>query len=145
MPPHEPRESHFDLFLQWEDKLKAWVFDRAIGDQMYLSATQNHDHRLAYLNYEGEVSGNRGHVHRVLAGIVERLQFDLNFVKVKSLSEESAYRIELEMTRTDNPTPSSHLQPGTQVVEVDRTGPLVDLWSVKVTELRRLPMPSDNE
>jgi hypothetical protein len=68
MPPHAGRESHFDLMLEDNGKLITW----AIGDLpcagLQTTATKLPDHRLAYLDYAGPVSGDRGEVRRIDAG-----------------------------------------------------------------------------
>ncbi len=43
----------------------------AIATDVSIAATQLGDHRLAYLDYEGEVSGGRGYVIRVAAGVYD--------------------------------------------------------------------------
>jgi hypothetical protein len=63
------RASHFDLMIEWGDSLRTWAVDRwplTPGETCTASPLANH--RLAYLNYEGPVSGNRGLVSRVATG-----------------------------------------------------------------------------
>lgn len=61
---------HLDWMFRRGDALWTWatpVIDRF--DQLATFLGQRlGDHRLAYLDYEGEVSGNRGFVRRVLRG-----------------------------------------------------------------------------
>jgi hypothetical protein len=73
-PAGFPRESHFDLMLEHAGALRTWAMERlpAIGKDV--AAERLPDHRLAYLDYEGEVSGERGTVSRVDAGDYECLQ-----------------------------------------------------------------------
>jgi hypothetical protein len=58
------RESHWDLMLEWGDVLRTWALasEPAVGDSGKTEALP--DHRRSYLDYEGPVSGNRGHVTR---------------------------------------------------------------------------------
>jgi DNA polymerase Ligase (LigD) len=72
-PSGFPRESHFDLMLQRANSLRTWAMERlpALGEDV--SAERLPDHRLAYLDYEGKVSGERGTVSRVDAGDYECL------------------------------------------------------------------------
>jgi hypothetical protein len=43
------------------------------------------DHRVAYLEYEGEISGGRGSVRRVAEGVVENLQESENRIEVRGV------------------------------------------------------------
>lgn len=59
-----PRGTHYDLLLQTGDVLRAWALEQppeAVADQPALALP---DHRAAYLDYEGEISGGRGRVTR---------------------------------------------------------------------------------
>ena len=61
---------HFDLMVEWSPGsalLATWRITPGRGDAE-TSAEQLDDHRRAYLDYEGEVSGGRGVVTRVDAG-----------------------------------------------------------------------------
>lgn len=70
---HDHPFDHFDLLLQWGQSLKSWrlVIIPRVGEAQ--SASKIPDHRLNYLDYEGPVSGNRGHVQRVDGGELEWL------------------------------------------------------------------------
>jgi len=69
-----PRESHFDLMLERAGALQTWAMEKLPAQGEGVSAERLPDHRLAYLDYEGEVSGERGTVSRVDAGDYECLQ-----------------------------------------------------------------------
>lgn len=63
--------AHFDLMLEVEgqEKLRTWQLARwplNVGESCL--ARQLDDHRRAYLEYEGEISGGRGVVQRVASG-----------------------------------------------------------------------------
>jgi hypothetical protein len=70
---------HWDLCLDQGDTLATWQLaanpaglpESASGDG--IPARRIQDHRRAYLDYEGPVSGNRGHVTRIDRGTFERL------------------------------------------------------------------------
>jgi len=68
MPAGSSRATHFDLMLEHEGALWTWAIENlpAIGDTVI--GDRLPDHRLAYLDYEGEVAGDRGQVHRVERG-----------------------------------------------------------------------------
>lgn len=63
---------HYDFMLEAEGTLKTWTVP-ALDWEAELPVTQNTDHRLEYLEYEGPISGERGEVRRVEGGIYEVL------------------------------------------------------------------------
>jgi hypothetical protein len=87
-PPGYERPSHWDLMLEVGDTLHTWALRKLpcdwraaqrktvaidpacppVADNFVVDAEQLGHHRLAYLEYEGPVSGNRGRVHRVDSG-----------------------------------------------------------------------------
>ena len=68
MPPGDKRPSHWDFMLQWEDVLKTWALVEPPAAGKTTDAIALADHRPAYLDYEGPVSGGRGSVTRWNAG-----------------------------------------------------------------------------
>jgi hypothetical protein len=67
---------HYDLMLRAGDMLATWQVlgnpaEMQPGDE--LEATRLPDHRLAYLEYEGSVSRNRGRVERIERGTFQPL------------------------------------------------------------------------
>lgn len=72
-PPSFGRPSHWDLMLESGGRLRSW----ALLEQPDLAPSQNveaiGDHRPAYLDYEGPVSGDRGDVRRVDGGELQWL------------------------------------------------------------------------
>jgi len=85
-PAESERPSHWDLMLQQADALATWelrqlprAWSESLPDVQPVAgdtvlATQLPDHRLAYLDYEGPVSGDRGKVHQVDGGTYQLLQ-----------------------------------------------------------------------
>jgi hypothetical protein len=63
--------THWDLMLEWGTVLRTWALSCEPALGLTCDAQQLADHRLAYLEYEGPVSGNRGHVTRWDAGEYE--------------------------------------------------------------------------
>jgi len=63
-------ELHFDWMFEIDGMLRTWAtapierFDQSIELDCHRLA----DHRIDYLDYEGEISGDRGSVSRVLSG-----------------------------------------------------------------------------
>ncbi|MEX1040086.1 MAG: DNA polymerase ligase N-terminal domain-containing protein [Pirellulaceae bacterium] len=72
-PSGYSKPSHYDLMIQWGEILRTWTlaYWPEIGTEV--KAVPDADHRLAYLDYEGEVSQGRGFVEREDEGICEWL------------------------------------------------------------------------
>lgn len=69
--------THWDLMIEDQGTLATWQFlsdpTAAGSTQQTLGARRLPAHRIAYLNYEGPVSGNRGRVRQADAGTCEAL------------------------------------------------------------------------
>jgi DNA polymerase ligase (LigD)-like protein len=75
-PPDFGRASHWDLMLESGGVLRTWALTempRMSAPGQSMDTERLADHRLAYLEYEGPVSGERGTVRRVDAGTFETL------------------------------------------------------------------------
>ena len=82
LPAQADRGLHWDLMLAVDGTLKTWALDAEPAATRSISATQLDDHRLAYLEYEGPVSGGRGHVTRWDHGSYEVRQWNENRIVV---------------------------------------------------------------
>jgi hypothetical protein len=60
----DPRGEHFDLMLECGAALKTWALPEPPQPGLEIECTALADHRLAYLEYQGPVSGGRGAVTR---------------------------------------------------------------------------------
>jgi hypothetical protein len=58
------RPLHWDFMLEIGDALRTWALDAEPAANCLTTATALADHRAVYLDYEGPVSGDRGHVTR---------------------------------------------------------------------------------
>jgi len=65
---HDHPQLHWDLMLEAGDVLRTWRLHAPPEPGRSVAATPSFDHRLAYLDYEGPVSGGRGMVKRWDAG-----------------------------------------------------------------------------
>jgi hypothetical protein len=69
----KPGETHWDLLLEGapEGKLFTWRLAAPLPERAgeRVRAERSFDHRALYLEYEGEISGDRGRVARVASGI----------------------------------------------------------------------------
>ena len=104
MPANSDRPTHFDLMLEENGVLRSWAMDRMPAPDELVSAQQLDDHRLAYLDFEGQVSGNRGRVSRVAAGMYELTDESKVEITVRLHGEKLSG--ELSLTREDD---SAHL------------------------------------
>lgn len=67
-PADSTRATHFDLMLETATGLATWACDVDLFQAGAAKAQPLADHRKAYLEYEGEISNNRGSVRRIVAG-----------------------------------------------------------------------------
>ncbi len=74
LPDGHPRESHWDLMLECAGALRTWACPHAPESQTTMFVQSLGDHRLAYLEYEGAVSGDRGNVSRWDEGTYQFVQ-----------------------------------------------------------------------
>ncbi len=69
LPAGASEPSHWDLMLEDGGVLLTWrLMELPTAGGAAVAAQKLPDHRLAYLEYEGPVSGGRGEVRRVDAG-----------------------------------------------------------------------------
>lgn len=68
MPPDDPRGLHWDFMFEAGEALRTWSLPAPPSDRCDVIAEALPDHRLAYLDYEGPISGGRGEVERWDAG-----------------------------------------------------------------------------
>lgn len=75
---------HYDLMLEDPSTgaLRTWAIDAAIVAGVELPARVLADHRRAYLDYEGPVSGDRGTVRRLDRGTYEARVWSAGRVEV---------------------------------------------------------------
>ena len=66
-----PDRLHWDFMLEAGETLATWALESPPAYGQTISATALADHRRAYLDYEGEISGGRGTVARWDAGTYE--------------------------------------------------------------------------
>ncbi len=97
---HDHPHPHYDLMLQTGDVLWTWRLSRLprIGD--VLDAERIGDHRLAYLEYEGPVSGNRGTVIRREQGTLTWLKEAAGDLEVRLDGVDLRARLRLRRDET---------------------------------------------
>ena len=86
---------HYDLFLEHGETLRTWRLERPDFSEPQ-EATEIDPHRKDYLDYEGEISGNRGRVRIVETGEYVAADWTpaLIVVELKGRGEPVRLRIE---------------------------------------------------
>jgi hypothetical protein len=72
--PGASSELHWDLMLEAGEVLKTWSLEEEPRSGAGVAAEMLADHRKAYLDYEGPVSHDRGHVTRWDWGTYQQLR-----------------------------------------------------------------------
>lgn len=83
MPPGHERGTHFDLMLEAGGVLRTWSLPELPAKGRIIQAEALPDHRLAYLDYEGPVSGNRGSVRRVDEGEYVMIEDSADLLEIR--------------------------------------------------------------
>ena len=73
---------HWDLMLERGGVLCTWAIDAPVVPDVDLPARALADHRRIYLEYEGEVSGNRGTVRRIDEGTYTPIIWDNDRIRL---------------------------------------------------------------
>jgi len=96
-----PRGVHWDFMLEIGPALATWALDRAPNSAGPISATVLPDHRLAYLDYQGDICGGRGTVARWDRGSYTREKHgDAEWIVVVA-GEKLKGRVVLRRSTTD--------------------------------------------
>jgi hypothetical protein len=98
---------HWDLMLESGGRLRTWAIDAPIAFEVDLPARDLADHRMAYLDYEGPVSRNRGSVRRVDAGEYNVLTWEPDLIRVHLQGTQLVGKVALRRVGTaDGGTPA---------------------------------------
>jgi hypothetical protein len=87
---------HFDLMLEVRGKLRTWRLASPPVAGVVQRVEASFDHRLVYLDYEGELSGGRGHVRRWDRGQYLGEAGDSDTVTIILLGERLFGRLQLQ-------------------------------------------------
>lgn len=101
MPPHSSRQDHYDLMLERGGLLLTWALPRLPDSGESVSAQRLADHRLAYLDYEGEVSGGRGVVSRHDRGPCRILHFAADKIVAELVGTQLIGLCTIDQVRAD--------------------------------------------
>jgi DNA polymerase Ligase (LigD) len=94
---HEWNGVHWDFMLETGEVLRTWAIDAPIVSGRDLPARALGDHRRAYLEYEGEISGGRGRVRRLDAGTYRVLDWSAVRVRVELAGFQLSGKLELRL------------------------------------------------
>lgn len=87
---------HWDFMLEHEGSLLTWsLLELPSANNKRIDATKLADHRIAYLDYEGPVGGNRGSVEQVTSGEFEWIQNGPALIEINVASGSLAGSISL--------------------------------------------------
>jgi len=79
-PKNHPRKTHWDFMIEVGPTLRTWALEEELAPGKSVQAEQLADHRIAYLTYEGPISGDRGAVTQWDAGEYEMQEESLERV-----------------------------------------------------------------
>ena len=98
---------HWDFMLEAGDALRTWAIDTPIVAGRDLPARALGNHRKLYLDYEGEIAGNRGTVRRVDAGTFRVLVWLPEHVRVEVTGAQLVGEVELRSSVSASGAPGS--------------------------------------
>src|SRR5438105_1964279 len=92
---HDHPFVHWDLMLEAGSALRTWRLHALPRVGIAVVAESLGEHRLAYLDYEGPVSGGRGTVKRVDSGDFEWVVNELDCVELRITGNQLRGRLRL--------------------------------------------------
>ena len=92
------KQRHYDLMLERGGVLETWQMSRQVNELEQgesIDAKKLADHRLAYLDYEGPISKNRGQVKRVDKGSYDLLESNETgrIIRLKSKNIQGTFEL----------------------------------------------------
>lgn len=97
---HDHPFLHWDLLLEEGSTLRTWRLLEAPSVPAEIAAEALPPHRLLYLDYEGPVSGNRGHVTQWDRGRYTRIEETAEHLTVRLDGDRLRSRLELVTTES---------------------------------------------
>ncbi len=99
---HQWNGVHWDFMLEAGGVLRTWAIDEPIKGGADLPARALGDHRLAYLTYEGPISGERGRVSRIAEGTYQALEWGPDRVRVRLEGSQLVGEVRLKRSGSDS-------------------------------------------
>ena len=94
-PADQARPVHWDLMLERDGVLWTWALGEQPQSKHRLLGERLADHRIAYLEYEGPISGDRGEVRRITSGEFEFQHVAQDRIELRIHSGELPGQVEL--------------------------------------------------
>jgi hypothetical protein len=110
-PPGYNRGLHWDFMLEMGDVLRTWALAESPVTAIAIAAAALPDHRLAYLDFEGPLSGDRGSVARWDQGSYELVSRQDDEWIVELFGERLIGRATLRRSPAAAPSWSWHFVP----------------------------------
>jgi hypothetical protein len=85
----DPRGIHYDFMLEAGGVLKTWALPQPPVDGLCIECQALGDHRAAYLDYEGPLSGGRGSVTRWDRGTYDIVEQNETLLVVRIAGEKA--------------------------------------------------------
>ena len=92
---HDHPHLHWDLMLECNGVLWTWALPELPRDNNSFECERLADHRIAYLDYEGPISGDRGEVRRVMSGEFDFEDVSENRIRFRATGGELPMQVEL--------------------------------------------------
>lgn len=92
---------HWDFMLEYDGTLRTWALDAPIVAGEESPARALPDHRIAYLEYEGPISGDRGSVSRLDEGVYVPLEWTEDCVRARLEGRQLVGEVVLRRARPD--------------------------------------------
>lgn len=95
---------HWDFMLEMDGRLRTWAIERWPLGHVPVRCIPLADHRLAYREYEGEISGGRGVVTRAAQGDFETQEISASRIVVRFQDDDAQageWLLEQDNTRSE--------------------------------------------
>lgn len=101
MPSYSDRLSHWDIMIEEGEDLLTWALLDEPFSQVIQESQRLNNHRLEYLEYEGEISGGRGNVKRWDNGEINFLSSSADSYEFEMKGERLKARAKLKREDRD--------------------------------------------
>lgn len=108
---HDHPQLHWDFMLEGPTALRTWRLAQVPEQAGVIEAEQLPDHRVAYLDYEGTVSGDRGSVIRVDRGEFRFVEDCINQIIVELSGQQLRGIAQLQRSTEDSTAWQFHWRP----------------------------------
>jgi len=98
---HHYQGVHWDFMLEFRGVLRTWKLVNEPAADLVIRATPLADHRILYLDYEGEISGGRGSVTQWDRGEFEWVSDEPDEVAVRLSGRRLEGTVHLRMSDAD--------------------------------------------